>query len=890
MMNYRLFCLACLLATGGCQCDPEPRPGTDAGTDVTDDAAVVDTSDARDLGTAAQCGDDGEAIADIGEWTLRLSYGDGSWSASKADDEPVIAGAAACDVPALRVFDGDPSVRAEFGNFQIDLEGDRVDTEWRAARLGVPRLTTSEDDVTLTYPVGDDVAALVFTAEDDDLRIRLDAPADGGELAMPCGAGESFFGLGTQVTGMDLRGGTYPLWTMEQGNSKPEGGGNFPLNNIPEAAYAPMGVWHSTRGYSALIGHDEYSEVDLCETNPDHVFLRSYRRLPELVVVTADTPTERMAEVTDYVGRVRGDIPDWVFGFWADAVTGPERLDEVADVLRAEEIPASAIWSEDWIGGESTNFGFRLSYAWEWDPATYPDLPTLTDDLHARGFAFLGYYNPFVPESVPHWQEGVDEGYLIEDADGELITFLDPAFRTASLIDLTDEAALGWLAEYQQTAVTEVGLDGWMADFAEWLPVDAQTEDDDGWAFHNRYPLAWQQANADNLAAAKEELGEPGNWVFFARSGWASANGGTAGIAPTLWGGDQNTDWGYDDGFPTIVPIGAHAGLAGVAIFGSDIAGYNSVGPIENSTKELWFRWASAAAFHPLMRTHHGGDECANWNFDRDQETLDHTRRWASIHALLLPEFRRLLTAATVVGLPISRHPWLVEPTRSGLWSGDQYQWFLGEDILVAPVLAEGETTRTVRLPGQGWWPLLGDAPITDATDADGEVVTTDVDAPVTETPAFVRPGRALVLLEEAVDSFYGAADAQVTDLTDVEGRYRVALYPDSDGAASSRSDMPFAVGGRDLAGFDPASATFGGTALSDCTGNPMESCIDGDTVLLIDVQTGTLEAGSATIDVDSPEPVTIRIGIAGTAWGELAEPTTYAPNPDAPTWCPENG
>ena len=115
------------------------------------------------------------------------------------------------------------------------------------------------------------------------------------------------------------------------------------------------------------------------------------------------------------------------------------------------------------------------------------------------------------------------------------------------------------------------------------------------------------------------------------RSGWASINGGTGGRAPVLWGGDQNTNWEYDDGFPTVLPIGSHAGLSGVPIFGSDIAGYTSLN-VPHTTKELFYRWSSLAAFHPVMRTHHGSDECRNWAFDRDEETLTHFRRYARLH------------------------------------------------------------------------------------------------------------------------------------------------------------------------------------------------------------------------------------------------------------------
>ena len=55
----------------------------------------------------------------------------------------------------------------------------------------------------------------------------------------------------------------------------------------------------------------------------------------------------------------------------------------------------------------------------------------------------------------------------------------------------------------------------------------------------------------------------------------------------------------------------------------------------------------------PVMRLHHGVSGCGNWTFDSDSETLDHYRRWASIHILLTPYFRFLLNEARVDGLPI---------------------------------------------------------------------------------------------------------------------------------------------------------------------------------------------------------------------------------------------
>jgi sulfoquinovosidase len=556
-------------------------------------------------------------------------------------------------------------------------------------------------------------------------------------------------------------------------------------------------------------------------------------------------------------------------------------------------VPVSAIWTEDWIGAESTQTGYRLSYAWQWDDELYPDLPDQISSLHGAGFAFLGYFNPFVPATVEMWDEGTEDGYLINDQDGETYAFQDPAFRTASLVDLTDPDAVAWLRDYQRHAAEELGIDGWMADFAEWLPHDARMHSGEtGWEVHNRYPLLWQEANRSALVEAHAQQSPANDWTFFARSGWASINGGSAGTTPTMWGGDQDTNFKYDDGFPTIVPIGAHLGLSGVAIFGSDIAGYNSLGTT-NTDKELFFRWSATGAFHPLMRTHHGGDECDNWHFERDADTLEHFRRYASIHTLLFPYFSGLVDEATAFGWPLTRHPYLVEPTRSALWTGSQYQFFLGDDLLVAPVLERGADSREVTLPEAGWWPLFGQAPVNEVSDVDGEAVSASVDADITEIPVFVRPGTALPLLYEVVDSLYGASEPDVTELDDVADKLRVALYPDADGHVElrNREGMSiFGTGWDDNAQADWSTATVDGSTLEACESvDEATSCVDADreVVRLVGVSDATLQVGQRRLELTADTPHDFLIGLAANAWGPWSAPTTYSgDNADAPSWC----
>ncbi|MFT4702519.1 MAG: alpha-glucosidase [Bradymonadia bacterium] len=923
--------------------DDMKRPGLFAGVTAVLCMALAACSDSpsgddTDLDTDANSGetfDAGEptlrfgalscdaAVAEpetfaVGAFEVRIAS-DGEWSVHRSGEAlALIAGRRVCeDVDGdrqwgWRVGRGEPGVFNDYGAFDIELVPDNDDLydnepniEWFTA-TSAPLAVATDGGVSILAQFGEHIVALEFSQGDgEDIRIGLASRAHGandvegdadvlpggysvGELNWQLDPESSFFGLGTQSFGMDLRGGRFPLWTQEQGIGKVDRNPLLPLQNFREAAYAPMGIWHSSstsgrESYSAIVDHDGFHELDLGQTDDSLVTLRSYPELPAFVLVQGVSPRDRLTRITDYTGR-QLPVPDWAFGPWNDAVGGAERLNTVASTLRANDVPSSAIWAEDWIGGEQTINGFRLTYAWEWSESTYPTLPEEIESLHENGFAFLGYFNSFVPDTTRMWTEGVEGGFLMQDSTGEVRTLTDPAFRTASLVELTNPDAVEWLSTYLRTAARDLALDGWMADFSEWYPVDAVPPNgESAWMVHNRYPLIWQQTHTDamNEVHANDPRGQS-DWVYFARSGWASTSGGSSGTAPILWGGDQDTDWDEDDGYPTIAPIAANVGLAGVGLFGSDIAGYSSV-IAPNTTKELFLRWSSAGAFHPIMRTHHGSDKCSNWSFDRDEETLAHYRRWAGVHTRLLPTWRALTTESQELGWPVTRHPWFVEPSLEALWSDEARQFFIGDTLLVAPVWDEGASEREVLLPANSWWPLFGSTPV-EAT-ASGDVFALTVQAGPTELPVFVRPGTALVLLPRVVDSLYGASAPGVSTLESLNGALMVALYPDENGDAATTGDLEVTATGL-VSSPNWVSASWNGEALVTCM-ERVAPCLAQDGVRLTGPGELTLsDGGSIVISGDAPA---IALSYAGDAWGEQREPTLLTDlTPDIPPPCDE--
>ncbi len=901
------LCALCSCLLAGCgSCEEEPRPSQDmtsSGPDLAMDMTSTDLGDRPDqevmpdmpedmpaldadmVAPLAACQADGEEPDEplrhtVGAWEVEVMSQSGAWRVNGPGGEFSAPGP--CD-GSVRVGRGMPRVQMAFGAWKIGFDTRLM--MWRDVATSVPVFTPEGDNLKISWPLqGDnttDTVSLVFSPRGDDLDVELETTwqdATAGGFAQSCGDDESFFGLGTQVTGMDLRGGIYPLWTQEQGIDKPDDGGIFPLQNVPEAAYAPMGVLHSSAGWSAIVKPDTYTELDLCGRDTSRITTTSYRQFPGWVFVSGATPRERLTSLTEYIGRITRPAR-WVFGPWNDTVGGPDRVNEVATVLRENDIPSSAIWAEDWIGGELTPNGYRLSYAWEWDPETYPGLPQQIDVLHAQGFAFLAYFNTFVVSTTRMWQEGIENDYLIKDDEGEVYELTDPGFRNASMIDLTNPEAVTWLGGYLRTAARDLAIDGWMADFTEWLPHDAiLANGQTGWEAHNKFPLLWQQLNRDVLTEVHADEADPSNWVYWVRSGWASTQGGSGGITPTMWGGDQNTDWGFDDGMPSVIPIGVHVGMSGVPIFGSDIAGYSWIGQGDVlSTKELYFRWTQIGAFHPLMRTHQGAAKCLNWSFDRDPDTIAHYRRYASLHTLLLPYFEMLLGEAIESGWPITRHPYLVFPGARELWQDDHYVHFLGDRVLVAPIIEEGGTARQLNLPPDTlWWALLGGETGYERMERSGEV-----NAPVTEIPVFVRGGTILPLLGEVVDSFYGASVDGLTDLEDVQGHYRAALYPD---AAGMLEEVVFGEEAVTISGEgwmvqdgtpDWSMATWRGQPLPVCGGATAIDCHESERVVLRVGAGGKLVLGQAEVTLSATDPdVRVELYYGADAFGSWRAPT----------------
>jgi alpha-glucosidase len=379
------------------------------------------------------------------------------------------------------------------------------------------------------------------------------------------------------------------------------------------------------------------------------------------------------------------------------------------------------VWVQDWIGGRNwTPTIYDLTYRWVADDALYPDLAALVAELRAdHDVRFLAYANPFVIRDLDHFDEMEAMGMLPRREDGSTYDF-SVVFSQGSVADLTNPAAVDYIQGFLSSAVTELGFDGWMADFGEWLPTDAVlSSGEDARLVHNLYPALWHRTSREVM----EEERPDGDWVIFTRSGWLRDHA----EAQVVWIGDQEADFLPGDGLPTVVPAMLNLGLSGIPFVTHDIAGYSG-GP---SDRELFMRWTELGAFTPIFRTHEGLKAAENWSWDRDAETTAHFRRFARVHEALKPELLRLAEEAAATSMPIVRHLAMVFPDDAGSRAISD-QLMLGDDLLVAPVVTEGATRREVYLPPGAWFHVFTG----ERFEGPGTVT---VEAPLGTPPVFSR-------------------------------------------------------------------------------------------------------------------------------------------------------
>lgn len=553
------------------------------------------------------------------------------------------------------------------------------------------------------------------------------------------------YGFGARTNACFQEGRRVENWVQEGGNGKSEAP-VFGVSNYPTASHVPVPFCLSPQGFGLAIEGAHRSVWDVGTEHREELGVEIDAGHLALTFDLAVRPADILKEYTARQGRPAMP-PEWAFAPTEWGKGGTRAVLEKAERLRQAGVPAAGLWFEDWVGLEHGPLPGLTHLPWgRWfaDERHYPGLKILNQTLEKMGFKSLGYFNPFLSHSDPYAQGALRAGYALKDGSGRPKMSLGP-YGYLGHLDPTHPGARAWafqhLAEFER-----LGFDGAMVDFGEWVPPDARFADGSlGWEQHNRYPDLWSSLHRAFWQQARPD----GDYVFYTRSGWT----GAARNATYMWAGDQNTNWGQDDGFPTALRAILSAGLSGIPLMTHDIAGFATLGE-EGVTKELYARWVAFGAFSTFMRSHSGQKPSRNWHIFSDDETLALHRKFARTHMDLLPYRQAVVQEAVQTGLPAMRHLMLAFPEdRLARRQDDAYM--LGPDLLVAPLFEPGARQRRVWLPRGDWFDYWTGRP-----QPGGQWIT--VPAPLDALPVFVRAGAILPLLPPGIMTTLPSQDPAV--------------------------------------------------------------------------------------------------------------------------------
>lgn len=575
---------------------------------------------------------------------------------------------------------------------------------------------------------------------------------------------DRFYGMGERFDEAEHAGNELIVWAEE---------GCLFACDEETATYFPVPYALKPPHLGVLLDDTRFSRWDFGKADPSRTRVDVDHDQLVLRLFVGEDPLEVTESYTSFTGRVPSLPAPWVFAPWVSANwskkgAAPDsatRTRELAATLRAARVPTSGIWNEDWAGGRDELLYVDNLIA---DPLHYPDWATMIDEMHADGFRVFAYFYPWVPVGQEQFVAATEADALVKNPEGDVSTMWLLANRAT--LDVTSPDAVRWWSSTLYEEAAQYGVDGWMNDFGEYIdPTDQFADGRDGREMHNAYPRLWAQVAREYWDARRPD----GDYVFFSRSGYT----GSWRYSPVVWTGDSNTDWSQGDGLPSVIAAVTSLGISGAPVVATDIGGFLCLTGAPPADRELYYRWTQLGAMLPVMREHNGQFNCAqNFLLDTDADSLAHWKVYADLHTALFPLFYTLTAQARDRGLPVTRHLVLEFPDNPGPRARQDDQFLVGDRILVAPVIEQGATQRSVWFPEGRWVHWQTGAVF------EGPAERT-VEAPLEVAPYFFRAGRIIPLFDQTIDTLVVEDDPTLSGFTDANASMEIRFYGEGEDA-----------------------------------------------------------------------------------------------------------
>lgn len=556
---------------------------------------------------------------------------------------------------------------------------------------------------------------------------------------------EKFFGMGERYSNIQYRGLNLDNYVYNQ------------YRDQGLKTYLPVPFTISSEGYGIYLDTPLYSifrfgteKSDILEIETE--FNRDEQKIG--LILFCGTPKEIVSSFSKITGMPRM-VPRWALGLWMSSNNWDSEREVLSQVNSAikYKIPATVMVLEQW-SDEATFYIFNdaqydlkdgsdaLLYSdfkfEEWGRWQNPK--GMTDYLHRQGLKLILWQAPVMKymDGISHAQRDEDErvmlkmGYHVKKRDGRPYRVPYYEWFKGSLVpDFTSEAAAGWWMKKREYLLTDVGIDGFKTDGGECIYSDDTvfSNGKSGKEMRNLYPNAYINSFYDYANLLRKN-----DAVTFSRAGYTGAQ-----AVPIHWAGDERSTF---EAFRASINAGLSSGMSGIVFWGWDIGGFNG----EIPTAELYIRSTQMAVFCPVMQYH--AETRGEYNRDRTPwniasrtncpEVLDIFKKYTNLRMNLLPYIYNEGKTSVNTGIPMMRSMFMQYPFDENC-TEEATQYFFGEDLLIAPVIYEGERGREVYLPEGSWCELfVGDEK------AGGKTIS--VKAEIEDIPVYIKENSIIPL------------------------------------------------------------------------------------------------------------------------------------------------
>lgn len=443
---------------------------------------------------------------------------------------------------------------------------------------------------------------------------------------------------------------------------------------------------------------------------------------------------ESILDVTKKVSRLTGKTimpPKWTLGYsgstmyYTDSPDAENLLSTFIDDCRKYDIPCSSFQ----LSSGYTSIGTKR-YVFNWNYDKFPEPERVSKKFNESGMELCANIKPALLKDHPMYEELQEKGYFVKDRNAdknELVQFWDD---TGSYVDFTNPEAFNWWKEMVTEKLLKYGIMSTWNDNNEFEIWDEDAKVN--WFGEERSvrdmkPVLTLLMLKASFEAQKAFTPDKRPYLI--------SRSGTLGMQKYVqtWSGDNRTD------FKTIrynTKMGVGLSLSGIYNIGHDVGGFAGDKP----NAELFVRWIENGIFHPRFTIHSWNDDGTVNEPWMHPEVMPHVRRLIKFRYKLIPYLYNLLYKAHKEYEPIIRSTFMnYEEDLKTFEENDDYM--LGDSLLIANMMDEGEITRKVYLPkeSEGWYDMNSGFHY-----SGGQVI--NLSAGLGEIPVLVRAGSMIPL------------------------------------------------------------------------------------------------------------------------------------------------